>query len=350
MTARTPGSLSVILAVCGLALGAGVVAGGQSAGRADGAERLRITGGVGYRQFLRVTQWLADNLVKQPGAPRVWLSYHLTGRGFRDSVLEVAEHEAELALVNARSVGAMAVAGRGMFPRPLSHLRGIAALPHYDWALFAVDSSLGVRSFADIRAKKVPLKLATGYLDGDSAVGFIAVEILRRHGITLDDLKAWGGSVLPGGPTENRNDMLAGRANAVCQEGARGEEWEGLARQRPLTFLSIEPSVAKAIEQELAFGTLTVPAGYYPGQTDAFVAADFSDWLLCVRADMPDALAYELARIVIERREQLDREYQTESPRYTSINYPLDPEKLVRTAPVPLHPGAARYYREKGLQ
>lgn len=314
------------------------------------AEPLRITGGVGYRQFLRVAQWLAGNLIASPGAPRLWFSYHLTGRGFRDSVLELASHEAELTLVNGRSVGAMAVAGRGMFPKPIAELRAIAALPHYDWALFGVDASLGVRSFADLRAKKVPLKLATGFLDGDSAVGFICIEILRRHGITAEDVKGWGGALLPGGPSENRNDMLSGRANAVCQEGARGEEWEDLARKRPLTFLSIEPAVASALQSEIKFPTLTVPGGYYPGQPDPFVAADFSDWLICVRADMSDALAYRLAQIAVEKREQLDREYATEPPRYSSINYPLDPHKLARTAPVPLHAGAARYYGEKGLQ
>jgi TRAP transporter TAXI family solute receptor len=311
--------------------------------------RLRIVGGVGYRQFMRVGLWLADNLAAGPDAPDVWFGHHITGHRFRDSILMLQNGEAELALVNARSVAAMAVRGRGMFDRPVTNMRAIAALPHYDWALFAIDKSLGVQSFADVKAKRVPITLATGFTDGDSAVAFIAEQILRRHGVTFEDVRAWGGRILPGGPGENRADMGAGRASVVCQEGARGEEWEQLARERPLTFLSAEKEAAEAITAATGFGFLEVPAGYYPGQDRPFLAADFSDWLICVRDDMPDALAYRLAQIVIERRDGLEREYRAENPRYSSVNLPLEPRKLATTTPVPLHPGAARYYKEHGL-
>lgn len=315
----------------------------------SGRQRLRIVGGVGYRQFMRVGLWLADSLAGRPDAPEIWFGHHFTGRGFRDSVLRLASGQAELALVNARGVAAMAVRGRGMFERPVTNLRAIAALPHRDWTLFAVDAGLGVRSFADIAAKRVPLKLATGYLDGDNAVGFVAAELFRRHGIAFDELRQWGGQLLPGGPSETRDDMLTGRANAVLQEGARGEEWEALARKRPVVFLSMDRQVADAMKRELGVDSIEVPAGYYPGQTTAFLAPDFSDWLICVRDDLPDALAYRLAQVVVEERQKLDREYSAETPRYSSINYPLEPRKLADTAPVPPHPGAARYYRERGI-
>ncbi|MBI4482883.1 MAG: hypothetical protein HY652_08340 [Acidobacteria bacterium] len=172
---------------------------------------------------------------------------------------------------------------------------------------------------------------------------------MRRHGIAPEELRRWGGEFLPGGPDANRNDMTSGKANAICQEGARGKEREELARQRPLVFLSMEQKVARELQDELGFASLTVPVHYYPGQDQPFLAPDFSDWLICVREDMEDELAYQLARIVVEKREELEREYRQESPRCSSINYPLDPVKLGNTLPVPLHPGAARYYKEKRL-
>lgn len=310
---------------------------------------VRITGGVGYRHFLRIGHWLADNLIKENPDLNIWLDYHRTGRGFRDSLLLLADRKAEISLVNSRSVAAMAISGRGLFDKAIP-LRAIAALPHYDWSLFAVDAELGIRSFADLREKKVPLRLATGFLDGDSAVGFIALEVLKRHGIDPEEFRRWGGEFLPGGGSANRSDIRSGRANAVSQEGARGKEWEELARSRPLAFLSLEPEVARQLEDELGFGTLTVPANYYPSQDQPFRAPDFSDWLICVLEDMGEDLAYQLARIVVERREELESQYHQDPPRYSSINYPLDPVKLGRTDPVPLHPGAARYYEEKGLR
>lgn len=347
-----------VVVVFALVLGA-VVAGGGAASTATLASRpsvppartvLRINSGVGYRQFLRVATWLSDNLLQLPNAPRPWLSYHRTGAGFRDAVLELENRQAEISLINARSVAAMAVRGRGLFDHPVTVLRGIAAVPHYDWAMFAVDASLGVHSFEEVRAKKVALVLTTGALDGDNAVGFICTEILRRHGITLADLKQWGGGVLETGIGGNREDVLAGRANAVCQEGARGEEWDQLFRKKKMNFLSIDAEVATAVARDVGFGTLTVPASYYPGgQDNAFVASDFSDWILCVRADMDEAMAYALAKIVIEQRQGIDKEYGSENPRFSSVNVPTVPAKLADTAPVPLHPGAARYYREHGL-
>jgi TRAP transporter TAXI family solute receptor len=319
-------------------------------GHAATAEVVRINGSVGYSQFLRVSQWLARNLVQDKDPPQVWFDYHITAKMFRDSLLQLASGQAEITLINSRGVAAMAVRGTGLFDTPLPNLRAIAALPHYDWAFFAVDASLGVRSFAELRQKKIPLTLTTGFLDGDNAVGFMAIEVLRRHGIDPADIRRWGGEIRGGSFGENRADMLSGKANAVFQEAARGKEWEELAKERPLAFLPLEPAVAKALSNELGFGALEVPANYYPGQHEPFLAVDFSDWPICVREDMDDRLAYRLAQIVVERREELDREYRSEPARYSSINYPLTPQKLRVTDPLPLHPGAARYYRENGVK
>ena len=236
----------------------------------------------------------------------------------------------------------MALRGNGLLKTPMADLRGIASVPHYDWAFFAIDASLGVRSFAELREKKVPLKLTTGYIDGDNAVGFMAIEVLRRHGISLEDVRRWGGEIRGVSFGDNRADMLSGKANAVFQEAARGKEWEELARKRPLVFLPLDPAAAKALEKEFGFGALEVPANYYPGQPEPFLAVDFSDWPICVRQDMDERLAYRLAQIVVERREELDREYQSEPPRYSSVSYPLEPQKLRVTDPLPLHPGADR--------
>lgn len=315
--------------------------------RAD-SKLVRVSGaGVGYGGFLRISLWLADNLMKQDDRLSVWFDYYYTGKAFRDGLLLLADRKAEVCLVNSQGVAAMALRGRGLFPRPVP-LRAVAALPQHDWCLFAVDAALGVRSFADLREKKVPLKLTTGFLD--EAVGFLALEVLKRHGIAPEEFRRWGGRFVEGTPRTSRDDLASGKANAVFQEGAYSEESRSLARQRPLAYLSIDRKVAQELREELGWPSLTVPAHHYPGQDQPLLALDFSDWLICVRDDADENLAYQLARIVVEKGEELQRADAGGSSGVPSpsLNYPLDPQKLPKTS-VPIHPGALRYYKEKGL-
>jgi TRAP transporter TAXI family solute receptor len=58
---------------------------------------------------------------------------------------------------------------------------------------------------------------------------------------------------------------------------------------------------------------------------------------LVVPADMPDAVAYDLTRLLMERHEALARAHPAGER--------FDVRSAIGTMPVPLHPGAARYFR-----
>jgi uncharacterized protein len=66
-----------------------------------------------------------------------------------------------------------------------------------------------------------------------------------------------------------------------------------------------------------------------------------------VRADLPEEVAYLLAWCLGEQRARLERYYRHLPSERSPVTYPLDPAKMART-PIPLHPGAERYYREYG--
>jgi uncharacterized protein len=59
--------------------------------------------------------------------------------------------------------------------------------------------------------------------------------------------------------------------------------------------------------------------------------------LLVVPASMPDDLAYDLTRLLMERRDELAAAHPAAEG--------LDIRSAIATVPVPLHPGAARYFR-----
>ena len=82
-----------------------------------------------------------------------------------------------------------------------------------------------------------------------------------------------------------------------------------------------------------------IPAGTYNGQDGAVATVGVENLIVC-RSALPDELVYQMTRLVFESRPKRAEAH----PAAASI----DPEQAA-AAPIPLHPGAARYFRERDL-
>ena len=83
-----------------------------------------------------------------------------------------------------------------------------------------------------------------------------------------------------------------------------------------------------------------IPGGSYPGIANDVATVGVAT-VLVADASMSEPLAYEITRILFERREELGAvhaEARTLTPAFASSG-----------SPIPFHPGAARYYREHGI-
>jgi TRAP-type uncharacterized transport system substrate-binding protein len=123
--------------------------------------------------------------------------------------------------------------------------------------------------------------------------------------------------------------------------------WQDLANNRDLNFLLIDVTVLDQLEHEYRWPRAVLPDGYFRGLNAPLETLDFSDFLVIVRADMPEDVAYLLAWCLGETRAALESQYRHIPPERSPVTYPLDPATMART-PIPLHPGAERYYREYG--
>jgi hypothetical protein len=123
--------------------------------------------------------------------------------------------------------------------------------------------------------------------------------------------------------------------------------WQELANSRGLSFIPIDATVLEQLEREYGWPRAVLPAGYLRGLDTPLETLDFSDFLVIVRADMPEDVAYLLAWCLGETRAALEAQYRHIPPERSPVTYPLDPAKMART-PIPLHLGAERYYREYG--
>lgn len=84
----------------------------------------------------------------------------------------------------------------------------------------------------------------------------------------------------------------------------------------------------------------TVPKGTYNGvEEDVPTIAVMA--MLAVRSDLPDDVVYEMTKILFEHLDELKTVHQKAT--YISLDRALDGMSI------PLHPGAIKYYEEKGI-
>ena len=347
------GSLGCALALLALACSQPAPEAAAPAAPATDTE-IRLTGaGNSYAGFSKVGTMVLQHLKRQFPERDMWIDYHEAGTRFRDGMVALANGKADIVFANTPHLVDMAYRGVGIFSEPVP-LRGIGGYPSDDWINFVVDPALGVKSFADIKAKKVGLKISTGKQDGDNVHPFLMEELLKRHGISLEEFKSWGGEILGVGIGGARRYYLEGKSNAVFYESGYDARWDEEIKKRPMQFIGIEPAVAKQIQDEYGWPSRPVRANYYPGQPQEFLALDFGTWAIAVREDLEDEVAYEIAKVFIERLD--DQKPPPEvKPGMIKVSggfggNPVEfvPSEMIKL-PVPLHPGAMRYYREKGL-
>jgi uncharacterized protein len=89
--------------------------------------------------------------------------------------------------------------GRGICRRPdVTRLRALATLPQDDRLVLAIDAPLGIASFAELRAKRPKLRLATAPDDGVNMTGFAPHRLLDASGVPPAAIESWGGKMLFG--------------------------------------------------------------------------------------------------------------------------------------------------------
>lgn len=86
----------------------------------------------------------------------------------------------------------------------------------------------------------------------------------------------------------------------------------------------------------------TIPKSVYSGMTADNKQATVMN-ILVANQNMDDKTAYNIAKTIFEKRDELIAVHKE------AENFKLDNQKTAAT-PVPFHPGAAKYYTEKGIK
>jgi len=214
------------------------------------------------------------------------------------------------------------------FPAPLSKLRGIAAAyPNYIQIAASVDS--GVVTLADLAGHSLSVGAAK------SGTELNARTILAAAGMSYEGL-----SKIEYLPFAESVELMKNRQlDASLQSAGLGvASLKDLATSAPTTIVSIPADVVAAIGAP--YVPAVIPAGTYEGQTADVATAAVGNFFV-THEDVSEETAYQMTKLLFENLTTLEASHNAAA----SIKL----ENALDGMPIPLHPGAERYYREIGL-
>jgi TRAP-type uncharacterized transport system substrate-binding protein len=251
----------------------------------------------------------------------------------------VASRELDLVWLNPSIIPSMAVRGVGPF-RKAAPLRALAVFPSWDRLVIAVSPRLGVRSMEELIGRKPKMNVSVAVND---CVDFAIKYLLKCHGISQADFTNWGGTVdevvRPSNP-HRREGIVSGTLDMVIDEGM--DSWGDIAVAHGMKFLSYSEPVLRKLEN-YGFKRARLDHGRIAGIDEPTTVVDFSGWPIVVHENFPEELAYHVAGVIEKIREEIPYDAaETPSMKQLSTNTEAGPLDF------PLHPGAERYYRERG--
>ena len=216
---------------------------------------------------------------------------------------------------------------------PLRNLRAIAAL--YPEQIHVVVGDDGaIHSLQDLRGKRVAL--------GEPESGTLADArlVLEAAGLTECDIKPDYLRL-----SEAADGLVQRRIDAFfLVGGAPVPAITDVAASTPARLVPIPEALSEKLGHKYSFLTPDmIPGGSYPGMDDA--AATISTTALwVVRADVDEKLVYAITKAL----------WSDATKRLLDATHPVGKRIRLQTAldgiAIPLHPGAARFYREAGLK
>lgn len=212
---------------------------------------------------------------------------------------------------------------------PHRDLRAIAVL--FSTAVHVIArTNTGIMSVADFKGKRVGMGA-----EGSSTYR-AATLILAGHGVSLHDL-----TPLALTASEAAEAIRAGTLDAAfIYAPFLNPVVANLTGADDVRLVPLERSSLGIIQEGHHFlKSTTIPGGMYKYQDEDVLTVGMDVMLLC-RQPLPDALVYDLTKTLFEAVPVLRQAHPSAAG--------IDPERGPTTA-IPLHSGAARYYREREL-
>ncbi len=215
------------------------------------------------------------------------------------------------------------------FKTPLTKLRGLSAT-YNNYIQIVASADSGIRTIADLKGKRVSVGAAR------SGTELNARAIFKAAGMSYKDLAK--AEYLPFG--ESVELMKNRQLDATLQSAGLGvASIRDLATAVKIVIIPVPADVVAKVG-DAAYQPSVIPANTYEGQTADVATAAIPNFLV-TQTGVSDELAYQMTKALYDN---LDTLYAAHNAAKA-----IKRENAVKGMPIPLHPGAARYYKEVGV-
>ncbi|MFC5299993.1 TAXI family TRAP transporter solute-binding subunit [Azospira restricta] len=215
------------------------------------------------------------------------------------------------------------------FKAPLNKLRGVAGVyPNYIQIVAAADS--GIKSLADLKGKRISVGAPK------SGTELNARAVLKAAGLSYKDFAKV--EYLPFG--ESVELMKNRQLDVTLQSAGLGvASLRDLATAVKIVVVPVPADVVAKVGDP-AYQPGTIPAKTYEGQNEEVPTVAIQNFLV-THEGVPAETVYAMTRSLFDNLDQMVAAHAAAKA--------IRKENAAKNMPLPLHPGAEKYYREAGL-
>jgi hypothetical protein len=215
---------------------------------------------------------------------------------------------------------------------PRKNLRLIANIQDPFYFIVAAKAELGITDLAQIRQKRWPVRVLGGI---DAGVG---KAVLDYYGLSKESIETAGGHV--GSSREDRKNfdvIIAGGGGLAT--APEWNVWLDVSTKYELNYLELPEELLAKLARDYEMDRGIIPVGLLPGIERPIPTVVRTGTAIYGRADMPDDFAYAVAKAMDEHQDLLQ---------WSHLRFSYNLRTVWKAYGVPLHPGAGKYYRERG--
>ncbi|OAS89009.1 MULTISPECIES: TAXI family TRAP transporter solute-binding subunit [Metabacillus] len=315
--------LTMIIAACGNAGNEDVAGdeGGNSSGEKQNLSLLTGgTGGTYYPLGGQIGKIISDNTDANI-TPQ-------TSGASAENMETLRAGEAEIAF-SQTDIAAYAIEGKEMFEGdPIDNIQAIGSIYPETVQLVTTEKS-GIKSVEDLKGKSVSVG-APG-----SGAYINAMQILEIYGLTKEDIKAQNLSF-----DESTDGIQSGNIDAAfVTAGTPTGAVEALSAQNDVVIIPIaDDKIDALIKQYPHYSKDKVATGTYNIEADVNTVAVKA--MLVVTNDLKEDLVYEMTKALYENTDKIT---------HAKGEFITPETALEGLGDMELHPGAAKYFEEKGI-
>lgn len=177
--------------------------------------------------------------------------------------------------------------------------------------------------------------------------GYTIRKIFEHYGTSIDALKSKGGAFYQANHSQQADYLRDGQAEVIMTMLAiPSANIMEVSTARDLKILPFPAELTDAMVNQLGYQSFMISKDVYKGSIK--MAADVPtiavDSGVITRADVPEEAVYQFVKALFENADKVRAIHKAMAD--------FDPEEIVKAkyrGPLPLHPGAARYFEEQGL-